>query len=730
MPGGVFPSILQRDLRKEVMSEQKTSYADVRVLLVLLASAGVIILGCLVLNGFTWSRLQDSANGQAQALDRLAQYSAVLSTLQDVELGSRGYVITGSDYHLEIFNRARDQFAREWELLVELEAENEVENDNLRAIRTASDNLIRYAIEIALVRERDGGEAASQAFISNRPRFALRTVRDAYHNQMKLVEAVIRQRHITAERDFQAGLATSMAMGLLALGIGAISIFLLKRVFKEMRRSERYALSMLESEESRRQKDIFLAMMSHEIRTPLNAIIGFGQLAQQQDMGIKGQRYVQSILDGGQSLLLLINDILDLSKLQSGRMVLKPEPTNVNDMLEFLQRLFQESATKKGIGFKVEVQENLPTTLLLDSVRLRQVLMNLIGNAVKFTEKGRVLIRVGGKASPRQSNKWNLVIKVADTGPGIPEDELAHIFEPFYQSNRSDSFQSKGTGLGLSIVNNFIELMGGSLKVSSEVGKGSVFTVRLRNVSVSPRLAADNRLSSDKVDFNLLKPSKILAVDDNATNLELIAEIFSDTHHTVVTAKDGVEAFERIREVRPDLVLMDLRMPVKDGPTVAREIKTNKEYQLMPIIAVTAGSLPDGEERPLQEANFDGALRKPFSRKEMYEALADFLDKNDGSIQEATTEIMEDLGTASPDLQRDLAEILEDKWQGVRARMSVSEVVEFSDELVQLAEVHPNQKLVNYAEKLKEAAESFSFREMEQVLERFPQFVRELSDSK
>ncbi len=655
------------------MSEQKTSYADVRVLLVLLASAGVIIIGCLVLNGFTWSRLQNSANGQARALDRLAQYSAVLSTLQDLELGSRGYVITGSNYHLRIFNRARDEFASEWELLADLESRTGGELSNLREIRSVSDNLIRYAIEIALVREREGGDAASVAFANNRPRFALQRVRDAYRDRMKQMEGVIRQRNVTAERDFQAGLATSMAMGLLALGIGAISVFLLKRVFREMRRSERYAVSMLKAEESRRQKDIFLAMMSHEIRTPLNAIIGFGQLAQQEDMGVKGQRYVQSILDGGQSLLLLINDILDLSKLQSGRMELKPEPTNVNDMLEFLQRLFQESATKQGIGFKVEIQKDLPTTLLLDSVRLRQVLMNLIGNAVKFTEKGRVLVEVGGRVSSGKTSNWDLVIEVRDTGPGIPDEDLAHIFEPFYQSNRPESYQSKGTGLGLSIVNSFIELMDGKLEVTSEVGKGSVFIVKLRNLGVSPRLAADNNLSSDKVDFNTLKPSKILAVDDNATNRELIAEIFSETHHTVLTAKDGEEAIERIREERPDLVLMDLRMPVKDGPTAAREIKTETEYRLMPIIAVTAGSLPEEQTEKLQETNFDGALRKPFSRKEMYDALADFLDKNEEGVQELATEIEEPSMPVAEDLLRDLAELVANRWPGVRSRMSVSE---------------------------------------------------------
>ncbi len=693
------------------------------MLMVLLASAGVIVLGCLVLNGFTWSRLQRSADGQTKALDRLAQYSATLSTLQDVELGSRGYVITGSDYHLDTFNDARERFAEEWENLAKLESSEDGEFRNLVKIREVSDELIRYAIEVVVVREREGDRAAGDAFTESRPRYAMKNVRDIYRGRMKDVETVIRKRNVTAEKDFQAGLATSMAMGLLALGIGGISLFLLKRVLKEMRRSERYALSMLKAEESRRQKDIFLAMMSHEIRTPLNAIIGFGQLAQQEEMGPKGKRYVQSILDGGQSLLLLINDILDLSKLQSGRMELKPEPTNVRDMVEFLQRLFQETCSKKGIGFQVEIQEGLPSALVLDSVRLRQVLMNLIGNAVKFTDKGRVTVKVAGSPMSREESRWNLSVAVRDTGPGIAKEDLNHIFEPFYQSSRPDSYRTEGTGLGLSIVNSFAKLMDGELRIESELGEGSEFALELKGLNVSARLASDNKLRGETVDFNSLRPSRILAVDDNATNRELIIEIFSETHHTVLTAADGEQAIHKIRDEKPDLVLMDLRMPVKDGPTAAREIKMETEYRLTPIIAVTAGSLPSEKGNLLVGTEFDGALRKPFSRREMFDALAMFLDRNESEEREEIPVETEDSGPVDEILRTELRDLLASRWPEVKSQMSVSEVIEFSEELVALAADHPSGMLTTYGQSLKEAAESFSFREMEAELGRFPELV-------
>ncbi len=611
------------------MRKDRSSYKDIRALQVLLICAGVIVLGCLLLNGVTWVRLQRSANGQTAALDTLAQYSAVLSTLQDVEIGTRGFVISGSDYHLEIFDSARARFTTEWEELVRLERLEGITDSDMRLIRETSDALIQYAMEIVLVRQRSGNEAAIRAFNEDRPRYAMTRVRKVFAERMRSVEILIRSRNLRAEEDFQAGLATSMAMGLLAVGVGTIALLLFKRVIKEIRRSERYALSMLKAEESRRQKDIFLAMMSHEIRTPLNAIIGFGQLAQRENLGDKGRRYVNSILEGGQSLLLLINDILDLSKLQAGRMDLKIEPTNVRELIGFLERLFQEGSSKKGIKFRTEIQEDLPAALLLDSVRLRQILMNLIGNAVKFTEEGEVAVSVTGKKTKSEVSTWSLNIEVQDTGPGIGEEDLEHIFEPFYQTRRPSAKDKGGTGLGLAVVNRFIELMGGSLDVKSELGKGTRFLIDLEDLEVSTQLAEVPKLDGGTADFNRLRPSKILAVDDNETNRELICEILAESHHQVRTAKDGEEAIRKVAEDRPDLILMDLRMPVKDGPTAARELKMETEYRLMPIIAVTAGSLPEGRELSLKGSTFDGTLRKPFTRQEMYHAISQFIGEEE-----------------------------------------------------------------------------------------------------
>lgn len=715
------------------MNQRADQNNDVRALILLLACAGVIVLGCLVLNGFTWVHLQNSSRSQSLALDRLAKYSAVLSTLQDVELGQRGYVISGDDYHLTVFNGARDQFSDDWQQLVALEAKDGRLPKELREIRDASEELIRYANEIVYVRETQGNEAAERIFILNRPRFAMMRMRELYAERMREVQETIRERSMAAEDDFQAGLATSMAMGVLALGIGGICLVLLRRVLTEISRTERYALSMLKAEEARRQKDVFLAMMSHEIRTPLNAIIGFGQLAQREEMGEKGTRYVKSILEGGQSLLLLINDILDLSKLQAGRMELQMEAAPLKEMLAFLERLFQESCAAKGINFHLDYQDDIPGALVMDSVRLRQVLMNLVGNAVKFTEAGEVMLKVTGNPTAGQEGRWDVCFVIRDTGAGIPAEDMPHVFEPFYQSVARSGVHTKGTGLGLSIVNRFVTLMEGTLAVKSELDEGTEFTIQLNGLQASSRIDRHSSLALKDVDFDNLKSSRILAVDDNATNRELIREIFSGSHHVVETADDGEEAVRMIREMRPDLVLMDLRMPVKDGPTAAREIKTDSTYRLTPIIAVTAGSLPGQEEDSLPETPFDGALRKPFTRAEMYEALAMFIPEmetkeggKEGIDQERVAEEIAVNETVDPRLVGELKEILMDEWPEVRSGMTISEVVEFSERIDELADEYGSKRLRVYSKRLRGAAESFSFGEMENMLGRYPDLVAEM----
>ncbi|MFD2257137.1 ATP-binding protein [Luteolibacter algae] len=708
---------------KEVYRDGDGRRRDVRRLMLTLACAAILMCGCLVLNGVTWERLQESSHQQSLVMERMAQTSVVLTVLQDIELGDRGYLISGNPNDLEVFDEARNKFTEEWVRLIEVEKQDEGGITHIEELRKASEELIQLAIKSVFVRQQEGYDEARTMFSEGAHRVAMAHVKQLVVDHMDSLSAKARSRRETTEKDFQAGLATSMAMGLLALGMGGISLFLLRRVLREMKRSERYAISMLRAEESKRQKDVFLAMMSHEIRTPLNAIIGFGQLAQQEELGDAAKRYVKSILEGGNALVVLINDILDLSKLEAGRMKLSPEPTDIRDLLGFMERLFQETCMAKGIRLIVSYDENLPKSLLLDAARLRQVLMNLIGNAVKFTEEGSVQVSITSERSTSDSNKWNIDIKVQDTGKGMAKEEVDHIFEAFFQTSGTSKANTQGTGLGLSIVKRFVELMGGQIRVKTGLDEGSTFHISLPDCAMSSRVARESLELVNEVDFDELERAVILAVDDHETNLELIREIFRGSSHVVITAKNGQEALEKIEAEKPNVVLMDLRMPVMDGPTAAARIKEMENLGNLPIIAITAGSLPGESERMAASSAFDTSLRKPFSRNELFETLSMFLEVR----SEKLDSMPHPVSKVSSSLMKKLQVLLENEWVEIRGRMIVSEVVEFAQQLSVLADSEDAQSLAEYAGKLNEAAASYSFTRMETELAGFPSLVEELS---
>jgi signal transduction histidine kinase len=309
-------------------------------------------------------------------------------------------------------------------------------------------------------------------------------------------------------------------------------------------------------EQAVREKSAFLANMSHEIRSPMNAILGFSELLEPEGLTPKQSQYVRAIRDSGASLLQLINDILDLSKLEAGKLELHPDPTDMRDSCEFLRTVFGQQAVMKSLQLQFELAPDMPRALLLDRLRLRQVLVNLLGNAIKFTERGCVKTRVAWQ-SQENGGTGTLLIDVEDTGIGILADKLEEIFKPFVQADARRTAEREGTGIGLTIVKRLIELMGGSLAVESTVGQGTVFHLRFTNVPVSGRLpVGDHAEPGGAVDFNDFAPAVLLVVDDNRTNRDLMAGIFEQTHHRVHFATVRISGkrsrvFPPLRPTRP-----------------------------------------------------------------------------------------------------------------------------------------------------------------------------------
>ncbi|MBF2053541.1 MAG: PAS domain S-box protein [Candidatus Sericytochromatia bacterium] len=368
-----------------------------------------------------------------------------------------------------------------------------------------------------------------------------------------------------------------------------------------------------QAEQAAQTKALFLANMSHEIRTPMNAILGFSQLLQQQISDPRWREYLTIINDSGEHLLQLINEILDLSKIEAGKLVLNPEPLQLAELLEEIRFLLALGFETKGLDFSVSLSGEVPEWLLLDRQRLRQILLNLLSNALKFTDSGSVQLRAYCQPSPTQAGRCELVFEVCDTGRGIaPEDQqrICNAFEQVGSSLSPWQMQAGGTGLGLNISQALVQLMAGQLSLRSTPGAGSCFCVTLPEVAVGRApVPASQDTALSLQDF---APARLLLADDQPNNLLLLQSLLSGGPFQLFSARNGLEACQLARQKLPDLILMDVRMPVMDGVEALKYLRADLSTQKIPLMALTAFSLPS-EQQSLLAEGFDGYLSKPFN---------------------------------------------------------------------------------------------------------------------
>ncbi|MEZ5739635.1 MAG: ATP-binding protein [Burkholderiaceae bacterium] len=393
-------------------------------------------------------------------------------------------------------------------------------------------------------------------------------------------------------------------------------------------------------------KSEFLANMSHEIRTPMNAVLGFTELIRRGSATSQEQsrRYLDTIHRNGKHLLDLINDILDLSKVESGEFATERIACEPHRIAAETIEILHVRAQEKGITLSLDVQGSVPRSIAGDPARLRQILTNLTGNAIKFTEKGSVTIRERWLGD---AHGGRLELSIIDSGIGIPQDKLASIFEPFTQAESSTTRRFGGTGLGLTISRRFARAMGGDIEVTSIIGQGSTFTVRLPVDQADEHhgplelIAATDALASTEQQAGPAQTSwrftdcRILVADDSPENRQLVNVLLSEVGITVTEAEDGRQACDKARQGDFDLVLMDMQMPVLDGYSATRELR--EAGLSIPIIAFTAHALT-GFDKEIREAGCDGYLTKPIDIDAMFELLGSHLNGERVTHAQAATD--------------------------------------------------------------------------------------------
>ncbi len=406
-----------------------------------------------------------------------------------------------------------------------------------------------------------------------------------------------------------------------------LSIVSIERDIGEAKERERaLAEARRLAEESERARHNFLATMSHEIRTPMNGVIGTTDLLMETDLDSQQHALVRTISASGESLLGIINDILDFSKLEAGRLEVLKEPFSPRDCFRSAVDLVQPLADAKQLSLDLVLPASLPESALGDNRRLAQVLLNLLGNAIKFTETGGVRLEVSVRL---ENGICHYLIAVRDTGMGIPPERLERIFESFAQADSSIAGRFGGTGLGLTISRLLVLAMEGEISVASTPGEGSVFFVSLSlpladALDSSPSFSAPAGLGHDMSGF--LDGLRVLVAEDNRTNILLLERMLDGTGIQTLLAVNGREAIEMFRQQRPDIVLMDMHMPIIDGLAATRairEIESQAGKDPIPIIALTANAFP--EDRDLcMDAGMNGFVTKPFRKRDLLSAIDDF----------------------------------------------------------------------------------------------------------
>ncbi|MDM5332923.1 ATP-binding protein [Ureibacillus composti] len=460
----------------------------------------------------------------------------------------------------------------------------------------------------------------------------------------------------------------------------------------------------IEAEKANEAKSEFLANMSHEIRTPLNAVIGFSELLQNSIEDEKQQNYIKTINSSGNSLLRIINDILDLSKIEAGKIEPHHKQVNLQTIFKEIESMFIQTIQSKQIEFIVDIPDDFPKSIVFDEVRMRQILLNLVGNAVKFTEKGHIKLSI--KAMPSNTGDRNLInlhLFVQDTGIGIPDHEKEKIFEAFTQISGQSIKKYGGTGLGLSITKKLVEILNGKITVESEVGKGSTFHIEFTDVQITDLDSLPEHMDNSFLCKYNFEGTTILVVDDIETNRSLLVEYLSKTGSRVLVAENGLEALQVAELEKPDLIITDLLMPVMNGFEAITRLRENPVISHIPVIALSATVSQDVPEI----RKFDSYLMKPVNIGQLLDTVSSFILTKTGASSNSHRKDPLLSEMLDPIVLMDVRNQLNPIFKKLESGVIISVVKTLAEQIMTLGQAHQSQVLISEGKELMSYVESY-----------------------